>query len=435
MRTSRTFLLAVSLALAVPVPAAWADAPMFAGGPTHAGAFGAGPRALDRPAWIFHTDGRFIGSPAVAGGLLFIGSTNGSLYAVHVADGRQAWKVATGGRICATPAVAGGLVYVTSYDGNVYAFDAANGKQRWRFATRGERRFAVAHLNGLEPANDVMPDPFDFYQSSPTVALGTVFVGSGDGNVYALDARSGALRWRYRTGNVVHTSPAVAGGLVYAGSFDTYLYALDATRGTLVWRFKTGDDPVRHNQTGITSSPAVVDGVVYFGSRDHHVYALDARTGRRRWSAPTGGTAWASGSPAVAGGTVFVAEGSSRVLRALDARTGATKFVADAKSAFFASPAVSGDLVYAGDFNGKVRAFDRTTGADVATFVTVGGTLPVAKDRTVVPGTSVAEAGPFYDAVVATLVAITASAILASPVVDDGTLYVAGGDGNVYAFR
>jgi eukaryotic-like serine/threonine-protein kinase len=109
-------------------------------------------------------------------------------------------------------------------------------------------------------------------------------VGSGDGNVYALNASSG--------------QPAIADGTVYIGSWDTYFYALDVNTGTLRWRFKTGDDPDIHNQVGRQSSAAVVDGVVYFGCRDSKLYAVDAHTGVQKWAFDNKG-AWVNN---IAGG-------------------------------------------------------------------------------------------------------------------------------------
>ena len=67
-------------------------------------------------------------------------------------------------------------------------------------------------------------------ESSPAVVAGVVYVGSGDSYVYALDADSGELRWRYSTGNGVFSSPAVVDGVVYVGSDDGYVYALDVGR-------------------------------------------------------------------------------------------------------------------------------------------------------------------------------------------------------------
>jgi outer membrane protein assembly factor BamB len=124
-----------------------------------------------------------------------------------------------------------------------------------------------------------MPDPFDFYLSSPVIDAQTVYVGSGDGNIYALDAASGALRWKFRTGNVVHASPAIANGMVYIGSWDSYFYAIDARSGHERWRFKTGEDHEIVNQVGIQSSAIIAEDMVYFGCRDSNLYALDAVSG------------------------------------------------------------------------------------------------------------------------------------------------------------
>src|SRR4029077_6784678 len=131
--------------------------------------------------------------------------------------------------------------------GNFYALDAASGALRWKFATEGERRFAARHLHGAGPAAETMPDPFDLFLSSPVVSADTVYFGSGDANVYALDASSGTLRWKFHTGNVVPASPAQAGGTLYVGSWDSYFYALDAASGKERWRFKTGEDPLINN--------------------------------------------------------------------------------------------------------------------------------------------------------------------------------------------
>jgi outer membrane protein assembly factor BamB len=102
-------------------------------------------------------------------------------------------------------------------------------------------------------------DPFDVFLSSPTVGGGAVYFGSGDGNVYALDAANGDLRWKFRTGDVVHASPAYADGIVYVGSWDSYFYAVDAKTGAEKWRFHGGEDPLIHNQVGFQSSPAVAE--------------------------------------------------------------------------------------------------------------------------------------------------------------------------------
>ena len=77
--------------------------------------------------------------------------------------------------------------------------------------------------------------------SSPIVTGGVVYVGSLDNHLYALDAATGDLLWRYETGNGVYSSPGIDSGVVYVGSLDNYLYALEAATGDLLWRYKTGD--------------------------------------------------------------------------------------------------------------------------------------------------------------------------------------------------
>lgn len=173
-----------------------------------------------------------------------------------------------------------------------------------------------------------MPDTFDVFLSSPALSEGTVYFGSGDGNVYALDAASGALRWKFHTGNVVHASPAVAHGTVYVGSWDSYFYALDAASGQERWRFKTGEDPAINNQVGVQSSAVVAGDTVYFGCRDSNLYALDARSGAKRWAFSNKGS-WVVGSPVVADGAVYFGTSDSGLLHALDAASGAELFQLD----------------------------------------------------------------------------------------------------------
>lgn len=299
---------------------------MFRGNLQHTGVYDSPSiPQFNKIKWKFHTAGAVISSPAIANGTAYVGSTDGNLYAIDLESGAQKWKFPTKVRVTSSPAVDGGVVYFESYDSNFYALDAADGKLKWKFKTGGEHRFSAKHLHGIEPAAETMPDPFDFYLSSPAVWNGAVYFGSGDGNVYALDTATGSLKWKFQTGDVVHASPAIADGVLFIGSWDTYFYALDSVTGKEKWRFKTGDDPENHNQVGIQSSAAVVDGVVYFGCRDSNVYALDAQTGEKKWAFNNKGS-WVIASPAVQGGKVYFATSDSAMFHALDARSGAPCF-------------------------------------------------------------------------------------------------------------
>ena len=413
------------------------DAAMFRGDAQHLGVYSApGAPQFHQLKWKFATKGQVYSSPAISAGILFFGSTDHNLYAVDAQNGQQKWKFKTGSRVVSSPAVLGSVVYFGSYDGNVYALDASTGQQKWKFATEGEHRFAAKHLHGSQPATETMPDPFDFFLSSPVVSGNVVFFGSGDGNIYALNAADGTLKWKFKTGDVVHASPAIADGTVYIGSWDSYFYALDADTGKERWRFKTGEDHDIYNQVGIQSSAAVADGTVYFGCRDSNFYALDAKSGQKKWAFNNKGS-WVIASPAVRDGKVYFATSDTGMLYSVDAATGKQSFGIDGKHwVKFSSPALAGSTLYIGSFDGKMRAFDTGSGKEIWGFETDGAHQNAATltkpDGT--PNYEAAYAGDFYDDVVTGVqTMMKTGAILSSPVVVGDTVYFGSSDGNLYA--
>jgi outer membrane protein assembly factor BamB len=427
-------LLACSLGVCSPVIAQ--DA-IFRGNAEHTGVYsGAGVPQFSKIKWQFQTNGQVLSSPAVTVDTVYIGSSDHFLYALNRASGTQKWKFKTESRITSSPAVSGGVVYFGSFDGNFYAVDAAKGELKWKFATPGERRFAASHLHGSVPVAETMPDPFDFFLSSPVVWNGAVYFGSGDTNIYALDAASGQLKWKFKTGDVVHASPAISGGTLLVGSFDSYFYALDAVTGTERWRFKTGEDPDTHNQVGIQSSAAVGDGVVYFGCRDSKLYAVDGATGKQRWVFDNQGS-WVIGSPAVSDGKVYFATSDSAMFYGLDAKSGATIFSMNYKQwPMFSSPAIAGDMVYIGSHQGKLFAINRKT-QKLAWALATDGSKKNGPAYTKADGTPNYEAAFsdfFYDDMVAGVQKMmSVGAILSSPVVAGDVIYFGSADGNVYA--
>ena len=436
----KTIDLALFAALAASAPrlGAQRDA-MFRGDLAHTGAY-PGPGITRQPGikWVFHTTGRVISSPAVASGVVYFGSTDGTVYAVDASTGRQRWAFVTAARVASSPAVSDGLVYIESYDDTLYALDATSGKPVWKFATAGERRFSGRYLHGHLPRGETMPDPFDLYLSSPAVWRGTVYLGSGDGNIYALDAKSGRRRWTFRTGNVVHASPAIANGTLFIGSWDSWFYALDAMTGKEKWRFKTGVDSVISNQVGVQSSAAVMDGIVYFGCRDGHLYAVDATTGRQRWAFDAKGS-WVNTSPAVHAGKVYVGTADSRMLYELDGKTGAPSLALQFSWYFFASPAVSGTMVYAANWDGRLFGIDPGARRIAWTFQTDSSRANLAKhtkpDGSMSFRAGMFEAG-FYDGLVIAIDRIFGmGSFLSSPVVDGDVLYIGSMDGNLYALH
>ncbi len=410
----------------------------FRGNPAHTGEYtGPGPRQFQGLKWKFATGDRIIASPVASGGAIFFGSDDHNVYSVDAGSGRQNWKFVTGGPVPSTPAVAGGMVYFASYDGKFYALDAQSGKPKWKFQTGGERRFEAKGLHGQMPKNQTFADSFDVYLSSPVVAQGSVFFGSGDGNVYALDATTGALRWKFQTGDVVHASPAFDRGTVYIGSWDSYLYALDATTGAEKWRFKTGEDPLIHNQVGFQSSPAVVDGVVYVGCRDSNVYAVDSATGKEKWKF-NNQMSWVITSPAVAGGKVYFATSDSSLFHVLDAATGKPVYKQQLKAYIFASPAVAGDIVYVAQLNGTLQARERDTGKILSDYQTEAARQNrdwiLTADRKF-NNPMIFRSGWLDAMAIGTGRQFSVGSFFSSPMVFDGAVYIGSTDGYLYALR
>ena len=310
----------------------------FRGNNAHSGVYvSPGPKTLAGTKWIFKAGGPIVTSPAIADGAVYIAAMDGHLYAIDQETGKEKWNFKSRMPIASSPAVTSDSLYFVSSAGSLAALDIKTGKPKWVYAIEYERKFEAKNLHGYPSAAQTIPDAWDLFTSSPAVANGKVYFGSGDSNVYAVDAQTGTLLWKFPTKDVVHSSPAVVNNTVYIGSWDSYLYAIDAETGQEKWSFKSGEDNTIHNQVGFQSSPAVVDGTVYIGCRDAHVYALDAANGRKKWDYPTA-KSWVIGTPAVRDGMVYVGTSDSSRFMALDAKTGRLRFEFKAGAYMFSSP-------------------------------------------------------------------------------------------------
>lgn len=430
----KTILVAAALLLAT--PAFSEDVAMFRGDSQHSGVSrAAGVPKLTGVKWKFKTNGWVVSSPTISNGTLYFGSTDHHVYAVDAATGEQRWKAKTGGRVVSSAAVANGSVFIVSYDSHLYSLDAKTGEVRWKFKTEGERRFTAKHLHGAEPAAEMIADPFDFYLSSPAVVAGVVYFGSGDGNIYAVDAAAGTQKWRFKTGDVVHASPAVADGTLYIGSWDSFFYAIDTATGKEKWRHKTGEDHEIYNQVGIQSSAVIANGTVYFGCRDSNVYALDAKTGAERWTFSNKGS-WVIGTPIVSEGKLYFTTSDSGQFHSLDAATGKPVFSLKLQWPMFSSPLIAKNMLYIGSHSGKFFAID-TKAQQVAWEFKTEGHERNAATYTKPDGSPNYEAAfPdfFHDnAVIGVHKMMSVGAVLSSPALLDNVIYFGSTDGNLYA--
>ncbi|MGD9598599.1 MAG: PQQ-binding-like beta-propeller repeat protein [Steroidobacteraceae bacterium] len=398
----------------------------------------AGPVHLSGVKWTFDTGGPVHASPVVVDDVVYIASASGKLFALNRETGKERWQFTSRMPIASTPAIDGDTLYFVSSMGSLVALDLATGEPRWAFAADYERRFEAKGLHGYGPGGQTIPDAWDVYTSSPAVAYGKVYFGSGDGHVYAVDARSGVLHWKFAMRDVVHASPAIDNGTVYIGSWGGDFRALDAATGESKWLFQAGEDPVIHNQVGFQSSAAIVDGVVYVGCRDARVYALDAKTGRKRWDYPTS-RSWVNGTPAVRDGIVYVGTSDTSRVMALDAKNGRLRFNFDAQGFVFSSVALAGRLAYVGSHNGKLYALDAATGALAWEFRTDGSKADPLHLLTAEGALDGAAFAPvfrdFQDMYIDHYRFRSIGAILASPAIDSGVVYIGSLDGKLYALQ
>jgi eukaryotic-like serine/threonine-protein kinase len=316
---------------------------------------------LGKLSWKFKTGGRIFSSPVVLNDVVYIGSGDSNLYAVGATTGTLLWKFRTGGEVSSSPSVNNQTVYFTSYDGYFYALDTKTGNERWKFKTGGEKKVGNNGLWTMKPTDLYMEDPWDFFLSSPVFSVSRsepiVYFGSSDGNLYALDAVNGNVKWKFKTNGIIHTSPALYHDIVYFGSWDTYFYAVDANTGREKWKFKTGEQAVYHLLEGIQASPALLDSIVYFGARDGFFYALNANTGQSLWKF-SAENSWVLTTAAVKDSTVYFGTSDTYLLLALDARTGKKKYSMKAAGYLYSSPAIAGETAYFGDFTGNLYALD-----------------------------------------------------------------------------
>lgn len=279
------------------------DVAIAADGTIYYGSFDSELHALDsldplgKEKWFFKTatSDAVLGSPAIAAdGTVYFGAQDGNLYAVYP-DGRLRWRYACGDVVSAPNVGGDGTIYVSAKNRMVYAV-RPDGTKRWAVPVGGSDQYAqpvlsvdgaalyVANFDGrLYTLKAADGSQVRYFETSglaypPAVGLdGTIYFGSGDKNVYALNP-DGSKKWSRPVGGAVDGPPALgADGVVYAPSDDGKLYTF-SSGGTPGWLYDS------HRLT--TYGPTLgADGTVYLTAADGAsggMYAVDAQ-GREKW--------------------------------------------------------------------------------------------------------------------------------------------------------
>jgi outer membrane protein assembly factor BamB len=183
--------------------------------------------------WTYHAPGAVKASPTLAGGVLYFGDYSGHVQAVSEQTGRRLWMSGSegaplgSGTFYSTAAAFYGRVFLGNTDGRIYAYDASTGALDWAVQTGAYVYASPAVTN------------------APGLG-GTIYLGSYDGTFYALNARSGQIAWKFEAHGRISGSATIVGRTVYFADLgDRRTYGLGISTGRVIFEIAKGTfDPV-----------------------------------------------------------------------------------------------------------------------------------------------------------------------------------------------
>lgn len=253
-----------------------------------------------------------------------------------------------------TAAIENDIAYMVM-EGNLQAVDVRTGETFW--ATNLENR--------------------PLHQAA-TLSEGVLYMSGTRGNIFAINATDGSLRWTFETGeiSVLNSIPAVGSGSIYFGAPDGYVYALWPD-GSVRWK------TLLTEASSIYSSPSVTNGHVYIGATDGSLYALNAETGSIAWQFAAGLEEYAS--PTISNGKVYIV--GEYQLYCLDAANGAKVWhydIINEGGSQAAVPIEQNGILYVNGLHTGIHAFDANTGESLWTNESYGklsnGSVVLFKD-------------------------------------------------------
>ena len=265
-----------------------------------------------------------------------------SIWCLDALTGERIWANGDTDYTGSTPAVVDGRVYCGKaeiYPGRiswVYCFDALTGTQIWADTLSG------AMVSCMTVWNDMVFVPTYYYvQDTP---------------LYALDANTGSIIWENTDSwqGYWDSSPVIVDGVIYIGGYDGAVRAIDAITGATIWEIKITNGGINDF---MSSTPAYHDGILYFGDQVDTYHCLNAATGTTIWSVP----GLQHGSSGIADGMVFYGETfnqeNARVF-ALDCDTGEEIWSYRTFGSYIqGSPAITDGIVYIAGTDWNLYAF------------------------------------------------------------------------------
>jgi eukaryotic-like serine/threonine-protein kinase len=316
--------------------------------------------------WTFTLEkGWFESAAVIADGTVYIGSTDGKLYALGLKDGKKKWDFETDLGFTAAAAVRDAAVFAGDCDGRFYCLDAATGKLRWHFDAEAEinggpnfhrDRVLFGSQDGFLYCLDAKTgktvwkyESQDQIRCFPTVVEDRAFVAGCDGRLHVIDLERGVAVADVELDGPTGSSPAVLGTMVFVGTEGNSFFAINWQKAETVWTYQGGE-----RRMPFRGSAAVTEDLVVVGSLDKSVHAIDPDSGRGLWKFATKGRV--ESSPVIVGNRVLVGSSDGR-LYSLDRKTGKQLWRFDAGGGLIAAPAVAGGYLVIGNDDGQLYCF------------------------------------------------------------------------------
>ena len=315
--------------------------------------------------------------PLVYGGVIYVGTEQGSLYALTVEKGERLWQFQADAGIRAGAKIGGDRIVFGDTEGNVYAVDEAQGELVWKF----------------EHPDEMLPDL--------SIDDERVYVTYLWGQVIALDIRDGSLTWWFDTGNVIYSPAVEREGSIYVSVQAQGTYALDAETGEQRWL---------NGRTGSARFITADDEKLFLGLPQGYAVALDRAKGEVLWYRLVNHRGVKSFG-AISTESLLVATWNSEMV-SLSKDTGEFNWISKiGDEETVGTPtivAVSDDVAYVGWDYGSLYAVDLAIGSIMGTGVTeefVGlsttaalGFVYAGSDDSQVVAAELAVSGPVSDA-------------------------------------
>ena len=311
----------------------------------------------------------------------------------------------------------GDYVFVGSAGGYVYAYEAMTGKVAWRYGTKRPR----------------------MYKGSLCIWDNKLYIGNTDNLLRCIDAATGKVVWSIDTTRDLDSSPCVVDGRLYIAGENGYARCLNPRTGKQIWKtFVGGVGPgTQLGSNGSETSPAVVDGDFYTATYDGILFCLDIKDGRVKWKAKTHDDTDAS--PVVAGDFVYAAaEEKASYLFCFEREKGREIWrYGGNKMGYWSTPAYANDRLYVGGDDFNLHCVDAKDGSPIWTFKTGAGvwSSPCVVGDKVVFGSRDAHLY-VVDAASGTEISRVKvdGRIISSPCIVDGTIWVGTATGWFYCF-